>query len=82
MPRSKEDMPSPSKTAHLFAGRKPRDRPAVTHETLNADIAAFREAGGTIEVLGTTRSLLRIGREGDASAPPLPANPSTARRRR
>ncbi|MGN6112473.1 MAG: hypothetical protein ACTHOC_05630 [Luteimonas sp.] len=82
MPRSKNDTPAPSKTAHLFAGRKPRDRPEVTHETLTADIAAFRNAGGTIEVLGTTRSLLRIGREGDEPAPPLPANPSAARRRR
>jgi hypothetical protein len=82
MPRSKNETPAPSKTAYLFAGRKPRERSEVTHETLTADIAAFRNAGGTIEVLGTTRSLLRIGREGDEPPPPLPVNPSPARRRR
>jgi hypothetical protein len=82
MPRSKNDSPGPSKTAHLFAGRKSKDRPNVTHESLTADIAAFRKAGGRIEVLGVTRSLLRIGREGDEVPTPAPANPSPTRSRR
>ena len=82
MTRSKNDPPAPSKTSHLFAGRKARERPEVTHETLSADIDAFREAGGRIEVLGVTRSLLRIGRDGEESPPPVPANPSPTRSRR
>ena len=49
---------------------------------MSADVAAFRKAGGRIEVLGVTRSLLRIGREGDETLPPVPANPSPTRSRR
>jgi len=79
--RSKKDPPAASKTAHLFAGRKPKDRPEVTHDSLTADIAAFRKAGGRIEVLGVTRSLLRIGRDGEDAPPPAPANPAPRTRR-
>ncbi|HEU4990993.1 MAG TPA: hypothetical protein VFT52_00655 [Luteimonas sp.] len=82
MPRSRNESPGPSKTSHLFAGRKAKERPGVTHESITADIAAFREAGGAIERLGVTRSLLRIGRDDDESPPPLPANPSPTRSRR
>jgi hypothetical protein len=82
MPRSSKDPPASSKTAHLFAPRKAKERPDVTHESLSADIAAFRKAGGSIEVLGVTRSLLRIGRDGDEPSPPVPANPSPTRTRR
>jgi hypothetical protein len=81
MPRSKKEPTAPSKTAHLFAPRKAKDRPDVTHESLSADIAAFRKAGGRIEVLGVTRSLLRIGNDGDA-APPMPATPPPTPSRR
>jgi hypothetical protein len=80
--RTRKDPPAASKTAHLFSGRKSKERPEVTHESLTADIAAFREAGGRIEVLGVTRSLLRIGRDGEDAAPPVPANPSPTRTRR
>jgi hypothetical protein len=81
MPRSKKEPTTPSKTAHLFAPRKSKERPDVTHESLSADIAAFRKAGGRIEVLGVTRSLLRIGNDADA-APPMPATPPPTRTRR
>ncbi len=83
MPRSKNDPPAASKTAHLFAPRKAKERTDVTHESLSADVAAFRKAGGRIEVLGVTRSLLRIGRDGEEPLPPpVPANPSPTRSRR
>ena len=82
MPRSKKDPPAASKTTHLFGPRKARERTDVTHESLDADIAAFRKAGGRIEVLGVTRSLLRIGADGDEASPPVPANPSPTRSRR
>lgn len=79
MTRSRKEPPTASKTAHLFASRKAKERPGVTHESLSADIAAFRKAGGCIEVLGVTRSLLRIGRDGEdplpAAAMPSPARP-------
>ncbi len=81
MSRTRKDPPAASKTAHLFAGRKSKERPELTQESLTADIAAFRQAGGRIEVLGVTRSLLRIGRDGE-DAQPVPANPSPARTRR
>ena len=71
---------APSKTAHLCSPRKAKERPDVTHESLSADIAAFRKAGGRIEVLGVTRSLLRIGN--DADAVPMPAPPPPTRSRR
>ena len=82
MSRTRKDPPAASKTAHLFAGRKPKDRPEVTQESLTADIAGFRLAGGSIEVLGVTRSLQRIGRDGEDAPPPVPANPSPTRTRR
>lgn len=72
----------PSKTSHLFSSRKSNDRSPVTHEGLAADIEAFRKAGGKIEVLGVTRTLLRVGVE-PGEAQPAPAAPaaSTSRRR-
>lgn len=82
MTRSKNDSPAPSKTTHLFAPRKAKERTDVTHESLSADIAAFRKAGGRIEVLGVTRSLQRIGREGEEPSLPAPIQPSPARPRR
>ena len=68
----------PSKTSHLFPTRKANERSLVTHERVAADIEAFRKAGDLkIEVLGVTRSLLRVGAEpGD----PAPSQPGEARR--
>ena len=41
---------APSKTSHLFAPRKANDRTPVTREAIEADMEAFRRAGGKIEV--------------------------------
>ena len=89
MPRPKKPHPAgaappaiaPSKTSHLFAPRKANDRTPVTREAIEADMEAFQQAGGKIEVLGTTRSLLRIDAEADAAAPSAPAKPAPSRRR-
>lgn len=59
----------PSKTSHLFATRKASDRTPMTHEAIAADIEAFRKAGGTIEVLGITRALHRIGPDAIEATP-------------
>jgi len=88
MPTSKKSAPAtaaaavpPSKTSHLFSARKPNERSPVTHERVAEDIEAFRKAGGKIEVLGVTRSLLRVGIEPGDPAPVLPAKPAPTRRR-
>lgn len=88
MPPSKKATPAatpasvpPSKTSHLFSARKPNERAPVTHERIAADIEAFRKAGGKIEVLGVTRSLLRVGVEAGDPAPAMPAKPAPTRRR-
>lgn len=90
MPRSKArsagaafPAPHPSKTTHLFASRKAKDRPPVTHEQIAEDLETFRKAGGEIEVLGTTRCLTRIDPDGEASSSPArPAHPMQAKPRR
>ena len=72
---------APSKTSHLFSARKPNERAPITHERVAEDIEAFRKAGGKIEVLGVTRSLLRVGIEPGDAAPAMPAKPAPTRRR-
>ena len=73
----------PSKTTHLFASRKTKDRPPVTHEQIAEDLETFRKSGGEIEILGTTRCLTRIDPDGDASpSPARPAHPMQAKTRR
>lgn len=71
----------PSKTSHLFSSRKANERSPVTHERIAADLEAFRKAGGKIEVLGVTRSLLRVDAQPGDPPPSLPAKPGPARRR-
>jgi hypothetical protein len=81
MPGNRKDPP-PSKTSHLFGSRKADQRAPFTHERVAADIEAFRKAGGKIEVLGVTRSLLRVGVEAtEQPSPPAKAAPSPTRRR-
>ena len=88
MPTTKKKTPPatapaavpPSKTSHLFSSRKSNDRSPVTHEGLAADLEAFRKAGGKIEVLGVTRTLLRI-EPGDTQPAPAAPAASTSRRR-
>ena len=56
-------MPRPKKLHPVATSRKANARTPMTHEAIAADIAAFRGAGGKIEVLGVTRTLLRIDSE-------------------
>jgi len=42
---------------------------------------AFRQSGGKIEVLGTTRSLLRIDAEAEPTPPAAPAKQKSSRSR-
>lgn len=56
---------SPTKTANTNQPRANRpDRKQTSsvpsHESLAADLAAFRKAGGKIEVLGNTNTLKKI----------------------
>ena len=60
-------------TSHPAARKPGKVPPATTREHIAADIAAFRAAGGQIEVLGVTRTLLRI----DAVAEPAPPRAHT-----
>ena len=78
MPRVKTPDPiatSPSKARPPFSPQKAGERGSrntgLTSERIAEDLAAFRRAGGRIEVLGVTRTLTRI--EGDTpSATPAP----------
>lgn len=77
MARSKTPTPAGSPPAapprdRVFSPRKGKDKPAMTHERIAADIDAFRKAGGKIERLGVTRSLLRIDPDDAKSPPPRP----------
>ena len=69
---------APTKTRHLFGGKKSDGRSAITHERLAADMEAFRKAGGKIEVLGVTPALRRIDPIGGAAQPAAPAAPAPA----
>ncbi len=75
-PAARKASKSASSTSQLFAGKVPKDRNAsMTRERIAGDLDAFHKAGGRIEVLGTTRSLMRIGVE-DAPAQPADAKPA------
>ena len=84
MPRASKPKPgtttppafTPSKTSHLFATRKVAAKGPITRETIAADLEAFHQSGGKIEVLGHTRALRRFGPDADATPtdpPPMPA---------
>lgn len=45
----------------------------LTSEQIADHLAAFQRAGGTVEVLGTTRTLREIGKVPDAAPEPAPA---------
>ena len=62
---------APSATSHLFADRKGKQAPNLSHERIAADIAAFRKAGGKVEVLGNTPILRSVpfGKATTATAP-------------
>lgn len=88
MPRPKNPRPpgtappsiAPSKTSHLFGNRKAATKGPITREAIEADLEAFRKAGGEIEVLGVTHNLRRIGPNADAA--PTDTPPAPAKRRR
>ncbi|MDH5833967.1 hypothetical protein [Luteimonas kalidii] len=52
----------------MFAQRERKRPPAMTSERIADDLDAFRKAGGRIEVLGTTRSLKKIGLDEEQAA--------------
>lgn len=83
-------MPSTPKPAAVTpkpplptADRKSKQAPALSHDRIAADIAAFRKAGGKVEVLGNTpiqRSLKPATGAAAAAATPAAAAPTRARR--
>ena len=82
---SQPQQPLPAtKTSHLFRGRKPAERGgALTRERIAEHMDAFRKAGGTIEVLGTTRALQRIGLPAETKpAPPVAVAAAAGRTRK
>lgn len=72
---------TPRGPSRVFARRPAGDRGALTHDTLEADMDAFRRAGGTIEVLGTTATLRKIGQT-DTTDAPLATDSKAAKPRR
>ena len=80
MPRTKptDTKAASSATARPpFAPQKAGERGSrntgLTSERIAEDLAAFRRAGGRIEVLGVTRTLTRIEGETPPTAAPTPA---------
>ena len=69
-----------STTRHFSGGRKPKTPVEVTHERIAEDLETFRRSGGKIEILGVTRSLLRIGVDGEGETPAAIPAPLRAHR--
>ena len=88
MPRTKTTPPpepaTGNRTSPLFQARKPAERNAtLTRERIAEHMDAFRKAGGTIEVLGTTRALQRIGLPTETKpAPPVAVAAAAGRTRK
>ncbi len=62
---------SPLKTANQPRVNRPdrkQAQSALSHERIAADLAAFRKAGGKIEVLGNTNTLKKIAEAKAAEA--------------
>jgi len=57
---------------NLFRPSKPDGR-VLTSDQIANHLDAFRAAGGTVEVLGTTRVLKHLGNGDAVAAPPAPA---------
>lgn len=77
-PRS-TPSPQPAQAPRAFAARGQKQGATLSHERIAADIAAFRKAGGKVEVLGTTQ-VLKAATPADAAAVPRPASAPRARR--
>ena len=64
-------MANPKQNSKGRIRRGPRDgadgtaQRQLTHDRISADLAAFRKAGGEVEVLGVTRVLKKVGEPGD-----------------
>ena len=72
---------SPKPATQPTAERKSKQAPSMSHDRIAADIAAFRKAGGKVEVLGNTpiqRRAAPAAATGTAAA--TPAAPARARR--
>jgi hypothetical protein len=82
MPRIKSPDTTAATARPPFAPQKAGERGSrntgLTSERIAEDLAAFRRAGGRIEVLGVTRTLTRI----EGEAPPAAAAPTPAGKRR
>ncbi|PBS14194.1 hypothetical protein CMZ82_01630 [Lysobacteraceae bacterium NML93-0792] len=68
---------SPKPATQPTTERKSKQAPSMSHDRIAADIAAFRKAGGKVEVLGNTPIQRRAAPA--ASATPAAA-PARARR--
>jgi hypothetical protein len=61
----------PGRDSQLFT-RKHTSAGGVTSERIEADLAAFREAGGKVEVLGVTHTLKKLdGASAQAATTPV-----------
>lgn len=83
MARNPQKPIPPSGTSQLFGGRKSNDRGAsVTRERLESDLADFRKAGGSIQVLGNTRVLTKVDAPAEQPEPaPAPVAKAAAKSR-
>lgn len=84
MPRPKVPPDSASPTvepsgATRLSARRQAKAPTLTHQRIASDLAAFKKAGGKIEVLGVTKTLKHVDAD-SASHPPRPANAPRSRR--
>jgi hypothetical protein len=88
MPRTRSIKPaagSPATapaTERSVATRSKGASPTLTHERIADDLAAFRKAGGRIEVLGVTRLLTRIDPVAPATKAASPTRAAAAKSRR
>lgn len=78
MPRAKQTKPGAAIDT-AAASRKAKTQPMLTHERIAEDMAAFKKAGGRVEVLGVTRTLTKIDAAPAAESTPAPV-PASAKR--
>ncbi len=71
---------TPAKAPLPGGDRKSKQAPTLSHDRIAADIAAFRKAGGKVEVLGNTPLQRRATPAAAAPATATAAAPSRARR--
>ncbi|WP_235974272.1 hypothetical protein [Luteimonas deserti] len=73
---------APQKAPLPTAERKSKQAPTLSHDRIAADIAAFRKAGGKVEVLGNTPIQRRVTPASGAAVTPAVAAPAAATRAR